>query len=258
MYVAGNTLGGLSGRLIATNIGEAVGWHWGLFAMSVLSAVAAVLFMMLMPRTVVPPGKSLPLWRATRDNLLNPGVMVMVAQALLLMGGFVAVYNYLAFRLQQQPFGLTLAQASWLFLAYLAGAFSSRAVWMFTKRVPALGMLLVSLTVMLGGLALTLMPNLVLIIVGLVIFTVGFFGVHSLALALVARRAAPGSRSIAPSLYYLGYYAGSTLFGWAGGFAFTAGGWGGVAAMVGALVLLAGALAWGHAARHGGVRRVDA
>ena len=256
-YIAGTTVGGLLGRLIATNAGELWGWHWGIFAVAVVAAIAAVCFVALMPPTAVPPAPSLPLVGATLENLRNPAVMVMVAQAVLLMGGFVAAYNYLAFRLQQEPFGLSLAQVSWLFLAYLAGTFASRAVWGLVPRVPPAGVLLGSIATMLLGLALSLLPSLALIVVGLVVFTTGFFGAHSIALGLVSRRAHPGSRSLAPSLYYLGYYGGSTLIGWAGGLAFASGGWAGTAAMIAAVLILAASLAWLHAVRRGGLGLVD-
>src|SRR5690606_7017699 len=109
-FIAGNTIGGLSGRIIAASAGEVFGWHWGLFAVALVAAIAAVCFVLIMPATVVPAAKGLPIWRSTLANLRNPGAMVMVLQAFLLMGGFVAAYNYLAFRLQQEPFGLSLTQ----------------------------------------------------------------------------------------------------------------------------------------------------
>ena len=117
--------------------------------------------------------------------------------------------------------------------------------------------LLGSIATMLLGLALSLLPSLALIVVGLVVFTTGFFGAHSIALGLVSRRAHPGSRSLAPSLYYLGYYGGSTLIGWAGGLAFASGGWAGTAAMIAAVLILAASLAWLHAVRRGGLGLVD-
>ena len=46
-------------------------------------------------------------------------------QAFLLMGGFVAVYNYLGFRLHGEPFGLPTTLVSLIFLAYLSGTVSS-------------------------------------------------------------------------------------------------------------------------------------
>ena len=41
------------------------------------------------------------------------------------MGGFVACYNYLTFRLEAAPLGLSTTVTSLLFLAYLAGTVSS-------------------------------------------------------------------------------------------------------------------------------------
>lgn len=257
-FIAGNTIGGLSGRIIAASAGEVFGWHWGLFAVALVAAIAAVCFVLIMPATVVPAAKGLPIWRSTLANLRNPGAMVMVLQAFLLMGGFVAAYNYLAFRLQQEPFGLSLTQVSWLFLAYLAGALASRNAWGITARIPPVGVLICGIALMIAGLGLTLLPWLIAIIAGLVIFTVGFFGAHSIALTLVSRRAEPAARSLAPSLYNLAYYAGSTLLGWAGGLAFAAAGWGGAVAMIAVVVTAAAALAWLHAAKHGGLGRVDA
>lgn len=256
-FIAGNTIGGLLGRIVAAGVGDAFGWHWGLFSVALVAAVAALLFALLMPPTAVPPAPGLPILRATFANLRNPGVMVMVAQAFLLMGGFVAAYNYLAFRLQQPPFGLSLTQVSWLFLAYLAGTLSSRGVWGLTRRIPPTAVLLCCIGVMLAGLGLTLLPWLPAVIAGLVVFTTGFFGAHSIALGMVSRRASGGGRNLAPSLYNLAYYAGSSLLGWAGGIAFAAGAWQGTAAMVAAAALLAALLAWGYAASRGGLRAAD-
>lgn len=257
-FIAGNTIGGLSGRIVTASVSDALGWHWGMFAVGVIAAVAAACFVLLMPPTAVPAGKGLPIWRSMAANLRNPGVMVMVLQAFLLMGGYVAAYNYLTFRVQQEPFGLSLTQASWLFLAYLAGAFASRQAWSLTGRLSPVGVLILGIFAMLLGLGLTLLPWLIAIIVGLVIFTVGFFGAHTVALTLVSQRANPAARSLSPSIYNLAYYAGSSLLGWAGGVAFAAGGWGGTVIMIAVIVTVSALIAWVHAARNGGMRRVDA
>ena len=257
-FVAGNSIGGLLGRLFSGWMTDAFDWRIGLVAVSLLAAAAAVLFTLLMPRPAVRPAPGLPVFAATLNNLRNPGVMVMVAQALLLMGVFVASYNYLGFRLQHDPYGLTVAQSSLLFFAFLAGTLSSRAVWMFTGRFTQVGVLLASIGLMLVGIAVMLLQPLFAIVVGLALMTMGFFGAHSIALALSSRRADPGGASLAPSLYYLAYYAGSTVFGWAGGLAYVAAGWLGTSLMVVVLALVAAGLAWMHAAKHGGLQRVDA
>lgn len=257
-FVAGNTIGGLSGRLVGTSIGEAFGWSFGMFGVAAMAGIAAIIFLVLMPPTAVRPAPGLPMFRATLANLRSPAVMSMVAQGFLLMGGFVACYNYLSFRLQHAPFDLTLTQASWLFITYLCGTFSSSLVWRVAARIPPVSALLVSIGVMLTGLGITLLPSLIGILAGLVLFTTGFFGAHSIALGLVAKRAAPDGRSLAPSLYNLGYYAGSSLLGWAGGVFFAEWGWAGTAGMIGISVVLAATAATVDALRRGGFRAVDA
>ena len=256
-YVAGTTIGGLVGRIVAGTVAEEFGWRWGMGAVAILAAASTAVFLIRMPPTAVPLPKGLPMGRAVLANLRRPGVLVLFAQAFLLMGGFVAAYNYLGFRLQEEPFGLTLAQVSWLFLAYLAGAASSRWIWRLTRGISPTAVLLACAGIMLGGLALTLVPVLALVILGLVLFTGAFFGAHTIASGLIDRRAGDG-RSAAPPLYNVGYYAGSSLLGWLGGLAFGGGGWLATALFIGGAVALAALLAWAYAARRGGLGVVDA
>ena len=257
-YVAGTTLGGLIGRLVAGAVADQLGWRLGLAAVAILAAAAAVAFVFVVPKTAIPQPQGTRILGGLIANVRNTGVLVLVLQAFLLMGGFVAVYNTLAFRLEQAPYNLNLMQVSWLFLAYLAGAISSNWVWRFARTRPPTGVLLVCLAVMLGGVGLTMLSPLWAIIVGLVLFTAGFFGAHSIASGLVGRRAAgrPGA-SQAPPLYNLGYYGGSSLLGWAGGTAFAAAGWNGTVALIAGVTLIAAALAWGYARSHGGIAAVD-
>ncbi len=242
-YIAGTTVGGLAGRILAAAIADRWGVTAGLVAIVVCAAVATGVYLVTVQPAVVDRSSSLPFWPALASNLRNPGVMVLVAQAFLLMGGFVATYNYIAFRLEAEPFGLSLAQVSWLFLAYLAGTVSSRVVWRFAgDRNPTLTLFVV-LGLMLGGLALTLFESLIAIMTGIVIYTAAFFAAHSIASGLIDRRATRSGVSLAPPLYYLGYYAGSSVLGWIGGIAFLNGGWVGTVALVAATVVLSGVLA---------------
>ena len=52
------------------------------------------------------------------------------------------------------------------------------------------------------------------VIVGLLAFTAGLFGAHAVASGWTPVAAASDARAQASSLYYLGYYAGSSVFGW--------------------------------------------
>jgi YNFM family putative membrane transporter len=90
---------------------------------------------------------------------------------------------------------------------------------------------------------LTLAAPLGWVVTGLGLLTFGFFGAHSLASSWVGLRGGE-CRAQAASMYMCSMYAGSSLAGWAGGFAFSAHGWPGVAAMVIAMQCLALAIAW--------------
>lgn len=159
-YVAGTTLGGLTGRLVAGAVADSFGWRLGLAAVAILAAAAAVAFVVAVPKTAIPQPQGTRILGGLIANVRNTGVLVLVLQAFLLMGGFVAVYNTLAFRLEQAPYNLNLMQVSWLFLAYLAGAISSNWVWRFARTRPPTGVLLVCLAVMLGGVGLTMLSPL--------------------------------------------------------------------------------------------------
>ncbi len=248
-YVSGTTLGGLLGRVVAAPIGEALGWRTGILVVALISGAATAALALLAPR---PEGfarrgpgdaRREPLARSVRGLLRDPGLLVLFAQGLLLMGGFVAVYNYLSFRLEAAPFRLTASQSALLFFAYLAGTVSSRLAGSLVVRLGRHRVLVSSIAVMVVGTLITLVPNVAAIVVGLVILTAGFFAAHSVASGWVGARAQPSRRAQATSLYNLFYYAGSSVVGWSAGFAFAGAGWPGVAALVVGLACVAGAWA---------------
>lgn len=244
-YVAGTTIGGLLGRLIAGPVATVAGWRAGTFAVALLAAIAATAFFLCTPapRGFTPrPVSVRRVLRAVAAHLRNPRLLVLYGQGFLLMGGFVAVYNYLGFRLEAPPYLMPTAAASLLFLAYLSGTVSSRAAGGIAPRTGRRRVMLGSIAVMILGVLLTLDAHLPVIIVGLVVMTIGFFGAHSIASGWTGARA-EHDRAQATSLYNLWYYAGSSVFGYLGGLMFVALGWPGLVAMVVALAAIAGAWA---------------
>lgn len=248
-YTAGTTVGGLSGRLVAGPLGEAFDWRTGVWAVTVLCAVSAVLFLWLVPRArrFVPgrlrshagPGMLIRLGYAMR----SPRLIALYAQGFLLMGAFVAIYNFLGFHLIAPPFLMPVWLVSLLFLAYLAGTVTSPLAGVLASRVGRRKVLLGSIVVFCAGLALMLIPAPTVILIGLVLFTAGFFGAHSIASSWAPVLAEPGSRAQAPALYYLGYYAGSSLFGWLLGIVFGRAGWEWLLGVTIGMGLLAGIIA---------------
>lgn len=245
-YIAGTSLGGLAGRLIAAPVAGLAGWRVGVLTVAALSTVATLVFALLVPAARGyqrhPDARAAIVLRATAANLRRPAMLVLYGQGFLLMGGFVAVYNYLTFRLEHAPFNLAPAVTSLLFLAYLSGTVSARYTGPLIGRLGRHRVLIASIVVMIAGLAITLGNKLWLIVPGLVVFTAGFFGAHATASGWSSARATTG-RAQSSSLYNLFYYVGSSLIGWLGGLAYTAGGWAAVVLLVGALALVSAAWA---------------
>ena len=170
------------------------------------------------------PAASAAAARTLAGHLRNPRLLALYVQAFLLMGGFVAVYNYLGFRLSGDPFGLPATLISLIFLAYLSGTVTSRLAAGLTHEVRTADHPAGRHCLMVLGLALTLTQLLVLILAGLLIFTGGFFAAHSIGAGWTGRIATTG-RAQAASLYNLAYYLGSSVIGWAGGLVFQSFGW---------------------------------
>ncbi|MHA7179113.1 MFS transporter [Arthrobacter sp. MDB2-24] len=245
-YIAGTTLGGLAGRLVAGPVGDAFGWRAGVLGVSIMAGGAAVAFVLLAPRPrgfhPVVRGQGPSLVRRVATNLRSPRLLAVYAQGFLLMGGFVAVYNYLGFHLEAPPFLLPASLVSLLFLAYLSGTVTSRVAGGLSVRFGRLPVLLAAVPVILAGLVITLAGSVPLVVLGLVIFTGGFFAAHSVSSGWTPVLASTG-RAQASGLYNFAYYAGSSLFGWLGGLFFGQYGWPGVAAFTGTLAVVAGLLA---------------
>ena len=243
-YISGTTIGGASGRLISGPLAATFGWRPALLAVALTCAVAAGIFLALMPK---PRGRRRPvpgdaaitaLVGRIRSCLADPTLRKVYATPFLLLSAFVGVYNYLAFRLEAPPFSLAPAIASLIFLAYAAGTISSR--WA-GNGIPRLG----SRRVMLSGLALMLIGVVVMaadwlpaLIAGLLILTAGFFITHATAVSW-AGRGAPRARAQSTALYNVSMYSGSAVGGWLIGYVFGGFGWIGVTVVCGLLIVAA-------------------
>ncbi|MDF2074194.1 MFS transporter [Ectopseudomonas mendocina] len=244
LYIGGTALGGLLGRLLAGLLSDIGGWSWALGGIAGLGLLAMGLFLWLLPPSRHFTAQPLSLRGLLRNftlHLSNPRLRVLFALAFLLMGGFVALFNYVGFRLAGAPFNLSATVIGLLFTVYLLGIFSAGWAGRLVPRFGARQVLHGGIGLMLLGVALCATPWLSTAVVGLALFTLGFFAAHAVASGQVGAHA-QGAKAQASALYLCAYYLGSSLVGYVGGYVWEHAGWLALLTVLAALFIAAAAL----------------
>lgn len=234
IYISGNTIGGLSGRIITGSIADAFDWRIALIAIGVISMIASFIFWWALPKSKKFEPRKLELGKLTKSmvgHLKDPGMLSLYGMGFLLMGGFVTMYNYIGFDLTGPPYSLSQTLVGWIFIVYLVGTFSSTWFGNLAIKHGRRNMMALGITIMFAGALITLETNVWIKIIGIAMFTFGFFAAHSIASGWVGARATH-DKAQASSLYLFFYYAGSSVGGTAGGVFWSHFGWGGVIGMI--------------------------
>lgn len=226
--IAGNSLGGMLGRLVAGLSADWLGWRGSLLAAGVFGLAAAAVVVCFLPPATNRP-KRAP--RAMKAALQDPVLLSLYVVSVLLVGSFISFYNVVGFQLTG-PVWLE----SLVFLFYGVGGVASAFAGRFSDRYGRGRVLLACV----GILALGALASLVWVPLGLAIVTGGFFAAHAAASGWVGARAPAHARGQASGLYLLGFYVGSSIGGTSGSTAYGEWGWGGlVLVIIGWLALAA-------------------
>ncbi|MBC2654727.1 MFS transporter [Pseudomonas sp. MSSRFD41] len=241
LYIGGNAIGGMSGRLITGVLIDFVSWHTAMLVIGALALIAAAVFWRILPESRNFRPRSLhprSLLDGFTLHFRDAGLPLLFLEAFVLMGAFVTLFNYIGYRLLAAPYHMDQAFVGLLSVVYLSGIYSSAKAGALADRLGRRKMLWATIVLMLAGLALTLLEPLPVVIIGMLVFTFGFFGAHSVASSWIGRRATK-AKGQASSLYLFSYYAGSSIAGTAGGVFWHLAGWNGIGLFIGALLLVA-------------------
>lgn len=232
LFVAGNSVGGMSGRVITGWVAQEWGWRVAVGTIGVVAVACAVAFRLLLPAPKHFKAGSLRprvLARTVRAHLSNPLLRRLYAIGALFMTVFGAVYTVIGYRLTDAPFSLPQGIIGSIFLVYLVGTVSASTAGKLVGRLGRRGSLYLAGGTTTLGLLLSLADSLVLVLLGLVLITAGFFAGHAVASSSVSHTAKEG-RAQASALYQSAYYVGSSAGSTLGAIAFHAGGWSGTVA----------------------------
>ncbi|EXJ15911.1 MFS transporter [Imhoffiella purpurea] len=213
LYISGNSLGGISGRLISGAVASAWGWQASFLVTGTLSLAVLILFIWMLPpsRGFRPkPLHPIAMLADLGRHLRNPVILLAC-----LIGGlnflvFINLYSYITYLLSAPPYELSPAALGLLFLTYLSGTLAAGVSGRIVGgRSQPLAMA-AGVVILMSGTLLTLVPRLEVIILGMVINAIGFFFTHTQAAGWVSRKA-DGARASASSLYLMSYYGGASV-----------------------------------------------
>lgn len=241
LYISGNSIGGMGGRIIVGALTDIFDWHIALIGIGVISLLASLLFRFTLPNSSHFQPRAFEIRKLSKslfNQFQEPGLLYLFGIGFLLMGSFVTLYNYIGFQLVAPPYSLSQTLVGFIFIVYIVGTFSSTWMGILADQHGRRKILLLSLIIILFGACITLNTNIWLKIIGIAIFTFGFFAGHSIASGWVGK-ISTHDKAQASSLYLFFYYVGSSIGGTAGGTFYKDFGWGGVVGMISLFTIIA-------------------
>ncbi|QTO56001.1 MFS transporter [Duffyella gerundensis] len=246
LYISGNSIGGMSGRLLSGVITDFSSWRVAVMAIGCFALASALMFWKILPASRHFRPASL----RPRNLLINfrlhwrdQGLPLLFAEGFLLMGAFVTLFNYIGYRLLSAPWSLSQAVVGLLSVVYLTGSWSSPKAGALTAKYGRGPVMLGATAIMFCGLLITAFTSIWLILVGMMLFAAGFFAAHAVASGWIGARARR-AKGQASSLYLFSYYVGSSVAGTLGGVFWHNYGWMGITVFISALLLLALFTGW--------------
>ena len=131
LYISGNAIGGMGGRLVAGVMADFFSWRIGVATVGTIGLIAGLVFWFSLPPSrhhVRQPLHLGALFGRFSLAFRDAGLPWLFAEGFLLLGAFVTIYNYIGYRLLAPPYGLSQAAVGTIFSVYLIGTFSS--AWM--------------------------------------------------------------------------------------------------------------------------------
>ena len=261
VYIAGNTIGGLSSRLLTGLAAEILGWHGGLAFTAAVSLAFGLIVVWLLRHDLFTTSRALAARDAapapdasatdrasatTADASVPAGSPQPPRRAIIPLGSglwriyltgfgcmivFGGSFTMLGTRLQQDPWRLSEGAVALFFLIYLVGTVVTTFYGRLATKLSRTSLTLIGMVTALAGAGLTLIDSLIVIVIGMSLLTGGFFLGHTGASA-AASASRPGVDSTRSAAIYLTvYYLGTSLGAWLSAVLFTGFAWSGVVIM---------------------------
>ncbi|MFH2131196.1 MAG: MFS transporter [bacterium] len=222
-YVSATILGGMCSRLLGGWIHPPLHWRYAFVSAALLTLLATLVAVRSLPRSS----------GITREQRPVKGLLALVTNwdylriyfcAAGSFAIFSSIFNYLPYRLGEQPFGFSTELTTLLYLVYVVGIFLGPMAGRISNRFGSGNTLLAGGTVLGAALVLILLPSVTAVILGLLGICTGYFTIHAAAVGALNRKLT-GGQGRANALYVLFYYIGGWLGITGSGLAYKHGGW---------------------------------
>lgn len=222
LYVAGTVLGGFAGRFVTGVMTEYVGWREAFELLAVLSLMVGGFIQFLLPDN--PPRVARP--STTWSAVLGTPLLAAYAVGFCVLFSQVATFTYAGLYLSQAPFDLGPAALGSIYMVFLLALVVIPVAGRLSKSRPQSELLTAAAALGVCGSALTLLPSLWCIVLGLAFSSTGVFLAQAAASAFTtatARHNKTGAVGLYLTCYYLGGSFGAIVpaliwgrWGWVG------------------------------------------
>jgi predicted MFS family arabinose efflux permease len=219
IYICGVTLGGFLGRLLPGVAAAhrlipfvAPNWRNGFIAIGAIDVIFGFLLWCWLPHDSPLLANADRKTDITR-HFRNPQLIATCAVGFNVFFSLVATFSYVTFYLAAPPFNLSPAKLGALFMVYLVGLIVTPLGGIWISHVGSRTALICSVGASIMGILLTLIPNLPVILFGLIICSSGVFVCQTASNSYIQRIAQSGGRASATGLYVMVYYTGGGVAG---------------------------------------------
>ena len=212
IYVTGTVLGGLTGRLSAAFVADRFSWRWSFAVLAFLTLVGAICTWRMLPRSRHFQRQLH--WHdgfsALGRHLHNKRLLATYFAGFSVLLSHVGLFTYISFHLARPPFSLSTSALGMIFLVYGLGVIVTPLSGRLIDRLGHRAGAALSAGMFIAGAALTLIPNLPLMVMGIAIASSGVFVAQATSSSHIGR-AADGAKSAASGLYVAAYYLGGSM-----------------------------------------------
>lgn len=227
LYLTGNVLGGMLGRIIASIFSDLYNWRVAIILIGLIGLVLLIPFLKYFPNSSnYSPKKTLLTQKLAQLKTLfrSLSFLRLIAIIVLNMGVFVSIYNYLSFRLKATPFLLSERFISWLFIIYILGVLGTIITGNLSNRILPRKLLKILILLFLISLMTLLAANIWIVIFGLTLLTFSMFGIQSIISKLISENNIE-TKSMANCIYLICSYTGASIIGSFSGYILSNLGW---------------------------------